>query len=418
MFEAVSSPKELRRLEAVYETRLLDTEPEEPFDRLTALAASILKVPFAQVTVVDDKRSYWKSCFGMVTNDLAARSDPIERSFCQYVLAKGSEVILSNVLDDHHARTNPWVEQGVRSWAGFPLLAANGEIVGTFCVIDTIVRHWTDAEIQALKTLAHAASGEIQLRVTAEAARKFSDSLQNSLHPTTLPSVEGFDVVGHHIPARGEAGLLGDFYDVFQSPLGTWNVSIGDVSGHGIDAARLTALARWTIQSAATFTSDPVTILKTLHGVLLRHDLDRFVTAQMLTWDPSSNGTMVAKLALAGHPGALIRRSDGSVERCRDGGRVLGMVDPPIVASVALRLLHGDLLILATDGLFEARRNGEELGIARVENLLKASQGSGASQVALELIDLAMSWSGGPPHDDVAIVIVGPNSPRVNNRAE
>ena len=152
MFEADGSLTELRRLAAVYETRLLDSEPEEPFDRLTALAASILKVPFAQVTIVDDRRSYWKSCFGIVTIDLAARSDPIERSFCQYVLAKRAEVILSDVLADAQAKTNPWVEQGVRSWAGFPLLASSGEIIGTFCVIDTVVRDWTDPEIQALKT--------------------------------------------------------------------------------------------------------------------------------------------------------------------------------------------------------------------------------------------------------------------------
>jgi phosphoserine phosphatase RsbU/P len=408
MFEADGSSKELRRLAAVYETRLLDSEPEEPFDRLTALAASILKVPFAQVTIVDDRRSYWKSCFGIVTNDLAARSDPIERSFCQYVLAKGAEVILADVLADAQAKTNPWVEQGVRSWAGFPLLASGGEIIGTFCVIDTVMRDWTDPEIQALKTLAHAASGEMQLRVIAENAKSFSDSLQNSLLPTALPKIVGFDVAGQHIPARGEGGLLGDFYDLFQSPLGAWNVSIGDVSGHGIDAARLTALARWTIQSAATFTSDPVTILETLHGVLLRHDFNRFVTAQMLTWESSSDGNMVARLALAGHPGALIRRKDGTVERCGDGGRILGMMDPPIVASVEVKLSQGDLLVLATDGLFEARRNGEELGVSRIENLLSSTEVFNASQVALALIDLATSWCGGPPHDDVAIVVVGP----------
>ena len=408
MFDHVVTPEELRRLAAVYETRLLDTEPEEPFDRLTALAASILKVPFAQVTIVDDKRSYWKSCFGMA-NDLANRSDPIKRSFCQHVLSTGAELILSDVLADSRTAQNPWVELGVRSWAGFPVRASNGEIVGTFCVIDTTVREWTDLEIRALKTLAHAASGEIQLRVVAEKAKNFSDRLQSSLLPATLPEVLGLDVVGHHIPARGETGLLGDFYDLFQSPLGAWHVSIGDVSGHGVDAARLTALARWTMQSAATFTSDPAVILETLHGVLIRHDPDSFITAQMLAWHPSSGGGLDGQLALAGHPGALIRRSNGVIERCGDGGRILGMINPPIVMSVGVSLSPGDLLVLATDGLFEARRNSEELGIERVESLLCAMVEANAAQVALALIDLATAWCGGSPFDDVAIVVIGPS---------
>ena len=409
MLDQVVSPEVLRRLSSVYETRLLDTEPEAPFERLTALAATILKVPYAQVTIVDDKRSYWKSCFGMGTRDVASRSDPIERSFCQHVLNAGAELILSDALVDPRTKDNPWVEQGVRSWAGFPVRASNGEIVGTFCVIDTVVRQWTVPEIEALETLAYAASGEIQLRVVAERAKSFSDSLQSSLLPAALPEVLGFDIAGHHIPAHGEVGLLGDFYDVFQSPLGAWHVSIGDVSGHGVDAARLTALARWTIQSAATFTSDPATILKTLHGVLIRHDLDSFITAQILAWHPSADGSMSADLALAGHPGALIRRSNGDIQRCGDGGRVLGMINPPDVAVVRVALLPGDLLVLVTDGLFEARRNGEQLGLDRVESVLSGTVDPSAAQVALALTNLASSWSGGTTDDDVAIVVIGPS---------
>jgi phosphoserine phosphatase RsbU/P len=407
MLNLTVSPSEARRLAAVYETKLLDTEPEVAFDRLTALAAAILKVPFAQVTIVDERRSYWKSCFGIALPDVAARSDPIERSFCQHVIAADAGLTFPNVLDDARTQTNPWIEQGVKSWAGFPIRDRNGEILGTFCVIDTVPREWTDHETQALETFAHAASGEIQLRVTAANAKSFSDSLQSSLLPTTLPDVVGFDVVGHHISARGEAGLLGDFYDVFQSPLGVWHVAIGDVSGHGVDAARLTALARWTIQSAATFTSNPVTVLETLHGVLIRHDPTRFLTAQMVAWEPTLNGITIARIALAGHPAALIRRRNGLVERCADGGRVLGILDPPIVAFIDVKLFDGDLLLLATDGLFEARRNGEQLGVERVEELLSDTVGN-AKQVANALIDCVTSWSEGPPEDDVAIVIIGP----------
>jgi phosphoserine phosphatase RsbU/P len=399
---------EAKRLAAVAATGLLDTPPEAPFDRLTALAAAVLRTPFAQVTVVDATRSYWKSCFGLDSQDPADRSDPIAQSFCRHVVASGAPMALSDVRVDDRTKHNPWIEKGVRAWAGFPIRTRTGEIVGTFCVIDTVEREWSDTDLAVLETLAHAASGEIQLRMLATAASRFADDLQNSLLPTTLPSLPGLDLSGRHIPARGEAGLMGDFYDVFQTPLGTWHVAIGDVCGHGIGAAKLTALARWTMQSAATFTSDPVRILETLHGVVYRHDPDQFVSAQLVSLAPVEHGALRLDMALAGHPTALVRRGDGSVEKCGNGGQLLGMVDKPFVERVEVMLRPGDHLVLYTDGLYEGRSQGEELGPARVETALAETAGMSAASVAAVLVDLAAAWNGGGPHDDLAVIVLGP----------
>jgi phosphoserine phosphatase RsbU/P len=404
---------EAKRLAAVVATGLLDTPPEAPFDRLTALAAAVLQTPFAQVTIVDDTRSYWKSCFGIDSQNPADRSDPIARSFCRHVVASGAAVVLSDVRLDARTKNNPWIEQGVRAWAGFPIRSLSGEIVGTFCVIDTVERVWSDTDLSALETLAYAASGEIQLRMLATAANRFTDDLQNSLLPTTLPHMPGLDLAGRHVPARGEAGIMGDFYDVFRSPLGVWHVAIGDVCGHGIDAAKLTALARWTMQSAATFTSDPVRILETLHGVIYRHDPDQFVSAQLVALETFGDGTLRLDLALAGHPTALVRRSDGSVQQCGYGGRLLGMSDEPFVEHVEVVLRDGDHLVLYTDGLYEGRSRGEELGPARVETALAETVGMSADAVAAVLVDLAAAWNGGGPHDDLAVIVLGPLGSRV-----
>lgn len=156
--------------------------------------------------------------------------------------------MLSDVRDDPRTQDNPWIDKGVRSWAGYPIRSIDGDILGTFCVIDVVERSWSAADLAVLETLASAASGEIRLRTMAEQAKRFSDDLQNSPLPTMLPDVPGLDLYGRHVPAAGEVGLLGDFYDVFESPLGAWHITVGDVCGHGIEAAKLTSLARWTGQ--------------------------------------------------------------------------------------------------------------------------------------------------------------------------
>jgi hypothetical protein len=97
-------------------------------------------------------------------------------------------------------------------------------------------------------------------------------------------------------------------------------------------------LARWTMQSAATFTSDPVRILETLHGVVYRHDPDQFVSAQLLSLAPVEHGALRLDMALAGHPTALVRRGDRSVEQCGNGGQLLGMIDKPFVERVEVTL--------------------------------------------------------------------------------
>ena len=71
------------RLAAVRATGLLDTDAEEPFDRLAMLASTLLDAPLAFITVVDDSRSFWKSCIGVDASDLLARQNTVQESFCQ-----------------------------------------------------------------------------------------------------------------------------------------------------------------------------------------------------------------------------------------------------------------------------------------------------------------------------------------------
>lgn len=94
------------------------------------MAATIVGAPFAFATIVDDARSFWKSCFGIP--DGAPRQNTVEESFCQYVVHSKAELIVDDAASDPRTRGNPSVDaMGVRAWAGFPLVAPDGEVLGS-----------------------------------------------------------------------------------------------------------------------------------------------------------------------------------------------------------------------------------------------------------------------------------------------
>ena len=135
-----------QRLAAVYATGLLDTPPEEAFDRLARLARTVLGTPMAFVTLVDDERSYWKSCIGVPEG--GARQNSVDESFCQYVVGTGEALVARDAATHPVTKDNPSIElMGVAAWAGMPLRAPGGQVLGSFCVVDTEPRDWTDEQI-------------------------------------------------------------------------------------------------------------------------------------------------------------------------------------------------------------------------------------------------------------------------------
>ncbi|MEX5717696.1 GAF domain-containing SpoIIE family protein phosphatase [Geodermatophilus maliterrae] len=160
------------RLAAVRLTQLLDAEGEESFDRLTRIAQRLTGAPLAFMTVVDDARSYWLSSQGLPPG--SPTENTVEESFCQYVL-DGEPLALADVTADERTAGNPSITgMGVRAWAGFPVRLPDGQVLGSFCVVDTTVHRWTAEDVQLLDELAAIASREVALRVAtleAEQAR-------------------------------------------------------------------------------------------------------------------------------------------------------------------------------------------------------------------------------------------------------
>ncbi len=154
-----------RRLDALHRAGLLDTLPEPAFDRLTRIAGELLRAPVALVSLVDPGRQFFKSQTGLPAPYDTLRETPLSHSFCQHVVTS------EQVLAVRDARHHPVVcdnlavrDLNVIAYLGVPLRAPDGQVLGSFCAIDTSVRDWTDADIANLKDLSDLVTGEIALR--------------------------------------------------------------------------------------------------------------------------------------------------------------------------------------------------------------------------------------------------------------
>jgi sigma-B regulation protein RsbU (phosphoserine phosphatase) len=418
------------RLAAVRRTGLLDTGPEEAFDRLTRLAATLLGTPFAFVTIVDDTRSFWKSCVGIDSADPADRQNTVAESFCQYVVGSGTELIVPDTKADPRTRDNPSIESmGVAAWAGFPVRSADGHVLGTFCAVDTTTRQWTPHDIAVLETLAQAAAGEIALREAVDEARAatvraeaatldaehataraadLADTLQQSLLPPQLPVIPGVEVaVRYRRATAGRADVYGDFYDVFPSVRDAWAVVVGDVAGKGPQAAKVTALARYTLRASAVRSTTPSANLATLNAALLDWYTDdrRFLTAVYASLRPHPAGISV-RVSCAGHDSALLRRADGRIQTLGRHGLVLGWRPRPILRDQRTILRPGDSLVLFTDGVTEGRsaETRELFGPERLHEVIAGTDAGSAEQLAAAIDDAVTAFTGGHLSDDTAVL--------------
>jgi two-component system cell cycle sensor histidine kinase/response regulator CckA len=163
------------RLEALHRSGLLDSPPEESFDRLTRLASVLLQAPIAVVSLVDRDRQYFKSCVGLPEPVGSTRCMPLEYSFCQHAIASHGPLVIDDTRQHPLVRGNPAIrEYGMLAYAGIPLVTADGHALGTLCVLDTAPRDWTAREVSSLTDLAGAAMTEISLRLEL-AERERSD---------------------------------------------------------------------------------------------------------------------------------------------------------------------------------------------------------------------------------------------------
>lgn len=179
---------ETQRLIKLHTYGILDTVPENTFDKIAVLAAQIFDTPIAQVTLVDNDRVFFKSNI----SPLEAIEIPRADSFCTYAILNEKPTTFENTLDVPYLSDNPFVkmDNGVRFYAGAPLRTIEGLNLGTLCVLDTKPRTVTDQQIKMLETLSSIVMDELELRLaTRKALRVQTDMLNRVVHDMKNPNM-------------------------------------------------------------------------------------------------------------------------------------------------------------------------------------------------------------------------------------
>ena len=427
---ALSDPDRLASLTA---TGQVGSPPEPAFDDLARLASSVTGCGIAAITFVGEYRTYWKSVPHLPYGGPEAWQNAVGDDFCYFPIGANGPFIVEDAVNDPrtagHPAIGPW---GVGAWAGFPIVTTDEQPVGTMCVIDPSPRKWAPGELETLATLARAVSNEVNLRVALRAsstalntartaletseeslarARHLAQSLQASLLPPLLRPAPWLDAAARYLPATdGGETVTGDFYDLFQARGQYWTAVMGDVCGKGTEAAKVTALARYTLRADALDHQSPAEVLRRLNAAMLAQHAPLFLTAVQATFRRTSAG-LTGRLCLAGHPPALIRRANGEVQQAGTSGHLLGFTDAVELADARFRLYPGDLLLLYTDGAIEARPapdSGEprqpmfdDQALART---LAETRGMDATATTAYIADTLARRHGGWASDDTALL--------------
>lgn len=178
------------RLDALKRSRLLDSQSEERFDRVTRLVALALNVPVALVSLVDRDRQFFKSAVGLPEPWASCRETPLSHSFCQFVVAR------SEVLRVEDARIHPLVadngavrDLNVVAYIGVPLRGTDGHVLGSLCAIDSVPRAWSARDEDMMRQFAAIVEEQIGLASSADHWKTILNTMPQMVW-STLP--DGF----------------------------------------------------------------------------------------------------------------------------------------------------------------------------------------------------------------------------------
>jgi sigma-B regulation protein RsbU (phosphoserine phosphatase) len=274
-------------------------------------------------------------------------------------------------------------------------------------------RSYRSGEIKLMTALATLTSAFVRNdRLAGEACRaaerereaEIARQIHRSLLPRCSPEFEGLDLAGVCLAADQ---IGGDYFGYVALPDGGLGVAAADVSGHGVGAALYMAAAKGALQAEARRLVSPSDLLRRTNEALAadfaRSDI--FATAFFARFHP---GGRRFECANGGHNPPLLIRSDGRVVRLERGGPALGVLPEVVYDEEAQSFSAGDLLLIYTDGMIEARDDQRRFyGIDRLVRCARRLRERGAAEICEGLQrELLRHCGGRPPQDDVTLVVI------------
>ncbi|MFD9700923.1 PP2C family protein-serine/threonine phosphatase [Lentzea sp. NPDC059081] len=321
---------------------------------------------------------------------------PVGKGFAGRVAQQREAVQIERV--DPSTVVNPLLwEHGLRVLLGVPMIA-EGELTGVLHIGSTVLRRFTEEEIEALQLIADRVAVAVYVD-RSRSERAAAAMLQESLLPSRLPSPHGWELAARYVPGA-ESGVGGDWYDVFELPGERIGVVIGDVVGNGLRAAVVMGRLRSALRAYALEYLDPAQVLGKLDRKASYFEHDTMATVAYAIIDTATHRMT---LALAGHlPPVVV----GPGEEARFVGAPVG---PPIGfdlgvsgrRSIGVDVPPGALVALYTDGLVERRGQDLDAGLELLRGAVRAVEPEAAC-----IRVMAVMVGDQPATDDIALVAI------------
>jgi serine phosphatase RsbU (regulator of sigma subunit) len=339
----------VRDLESLTDAALAHLDTEQLLTELLHRVGGILGVDTAAVLLRDASSNELvaTAARGLEAEVRQGVRIPLGTGFAGRIAAERRPVKLDRI--DHTTVANPilW-ERGIQSMLGVPLLAA-GELIGVLHVGTLSNRNFTSEDADLLQIVAD----RIALAVRAsllEEERAAARALQRILLPSELVKLPTLEFAARYVPSA-EIGVGGDWYDVFTLPSDRLCIAIGDVVGHGLQAATVMGRLRAAVRSNALHSIHPNEVLALVDRELQHFEPNMMATVLFGVFEPSLE---TLQLSSAGHPVPVVAGSDGTSHF------VDLNIDPPlgVEADMARTAITADIpsdgvMLLYTDGLIE-----------------------------------------------------------------
>jgi len=285
-------------------------------------------------------------------------------------------------------------------------IVAKGEAIGAMAVYYKHEREAPSAEdTEMIRAFAHQAGVALERARAYEVEHEAAMTLQRNLMPEGVARAATVDADGRYLPATRGVHVGGDWYDILDRPDGTVAFAVGDIAGHGLQAAAAMGQVRSAWRALALSMTETSAVLASLERFAGSVEGAFFSTILTMLLDPATNEL---RYATAGHPPALVLEPDGST-RFLEGGRSvpLGLPFDLPRPQAHERLVPGSIVILYTDGLVERRDESLDRGLERLAKTAASASGGTLEELSDALVDLVAEER----HDDVALLVIGSRRP-------
>ncbi|AUI63868.1 PP2C family protein-serine/threonine phosphatase [Amycolatopsis sp. BJA-103] len=385
----------LRVLEAITDTALGHLDPERVMATILGRVREVLGVDTATVLrhEPEAQQLHAIAASGIEEEVFQDVRIAVGAGFAGRVAAERRPVILDHV--DETTVVNALLrERGLRTLLGVPMVAGD-ELIGVLHVGSTTPREFPEADVDLLRLVAARLALALQIDNSAT-DRAAAAALQRSLLPGRLPAVAGMKFSARYVPGT-EPGVGGDWYDLFPLPGDRLGVVMGDVAGHGLNAAVIMGRLRSALRAYALESDDPAEVLSKLDRKVHHFEPGALATV-VYGLVPASRDSVA--ISLAGHlPPVLAVPGRPSVF-------VEVPVDPPIGVTgltrrrTVIELPPGGVLAFYTDGLVERRDRLIDVGLQRLAGVITPElPGVVCARVMAALVGSR------PAQDDIALLV-------------